>query len=86
MSDMNISTSLQGYQAAQNSLDARAARIAQATVQSASQAGSPKAAAPSTDITSDMVGMNTDRLAASYNLKAMKVQNSMLGEVLDILK
>jgi hypothetical protein len=86
MSDMNINTSLQGYQAAQSSLDARAARIAQATTQAASQAGNPKASAPSADIASDMVGMNTDRLAASYNLKAMKVQSSMLGDVLDILK
>ena len=82
-----INSSLQGYRVAESSLNARAERIAKVTTPAPAQVDAPAVAAKQApDLTSDMAGLNTDRLAASYNLKAMKVQNSMLGDLLDILK
>jgi hypothetical protein len=84
------SSSVEGYRSAEASLAARGDRIAKATTQasqdvSAVDAGkAPPAQTP--DITSDVVGLSTDRLAGAYNLKALKVQNQMLGDLLDIMK
>ena len=90
-----IDSSLQGYRGAEASLDARAARIAKAGQPTRPQAPAPvqgQAQAPTVaakqapDFTTDMANLTSDRLAGSYNLKAMKVQNRMLGDLLDILK
>jgi len=80
-----IDSSLQGYRAAETSLNARAERIANAA--DPAQADPPSVAAKQApDFTTDMASLTSDRLAGSYNLKAMKVQNAMLGDLLDILK
>ena len=82
-----IDSSLQGYRAAETSLDARAARIAKVTTATETPAAAPSVAAKQApDFTTDMANLTSDRLAGAYNLKAMKVQNNMLGDLLDILK
>lgn len=82
-----IDSSLQGYRAAETSLDARAERIAKVTTAAPAQVEAPSVAAKQApDLTTDMASLTSDRLAGAYNLKAMKVQNSMLGDLLDILK
>ena len=82
-----IDSSLQGYRAAESSLNARAERIANAATATPAQADPPPVAAKQApDFTTDMASLTSDRLAGSYNLKAMKVQNDMLGDLLDILK
>ena len=82
-----IDSGLQGYRAAESSLNARAERIAKVTTAAPTQVEAPSIAAKQApDLTTDMANLTSDRLAASYNLKAMKVQNSMLGDLLDILK
>lgn len=82
-----MDSGLQGYRAAESSLDARAARIAKASTAAPAQVDAPPVAAKQApDLTTDMANLTSDRLAGSYNLKAMKVRNSMLGDVLDILK
>ena len=73
------STSVQGYQKAERSLDQHAKGLAKWSSDAASD--KPNTADP----TSDMVGMTTDKLAGSYNLKALKVQNQMAGELMDLV-
>ena len=82
------SESIGGYKAAEYSLAQRGDRIAKTTTAQATEPVPSESTPPAkaTDITSDLVGLNTDRLAGTYNLKALKVQDRMLGEVLDILK
>ncbi len=76
------SASVQGYQKAEGSLASRARNIASASQEAASE---PASQANSPDITSDIVGMKTDQLAGSYNLKALKVQDKMAGELMDLI-
>ncbi|MBK9578438.1 MAG: hypothetical protein IPK50_11160 [Fibrobacterota bacterium] len=97
---MEIRSDLAGFRAAEQSMAKRSERIAKATLdavgtpdgQAASQAtGStssvPSALAPqSPDFVSDVVGMTTDRLAGSYDIKAMKVRDRMMGELLDLIR
>jgi hypothetical protein len=87
---ISSNSNIDGFKAAEASLAARGDRIAKATTQAVQQVSDPaadaKPAQKSPDITSDIVGLNTDRLAGAYNLKAQKVKNDMLGDVLDILK
>lgn len=72
-------TSVQGYQRAERSLDQHAKGLAKWSREAASDKPS------SADPTRDIVGMTTDKLAGSYNLKALKVQNQMAGELLDLI-
>ena len=82
-----LDSSLQGYKAAEASLDARAARIAKATADTPVQTEAPKIAAKKEpDFTTDVASLTSDRMAGSYNLKAMKIRDNMLGDLLDILK
>lgn len=87
---ISSNSNIDGFKAAESSLAARGDRIAKATAQASQQVsetattGKPPQKTP--DITSDIVGLQTDRLAGAYNLKAQKVKNDMLGDVLDILK
>ena len=76
------SSSIQGFQKAESSMAARAKNIAAWGEQAASDKPNP---ANSPDLTSDVVGMKTDQLAGSYNLKALKVQDRMAGELLDLI-
>lgn len=71
--------SVQGYQRAEGSLEKHAKNLAKW----GSEAPSPSPT--SADPTSDLVGMKTDKLAGSYNLKAIKVQNQMAGELMDLI-
>ena len=73
------STSLQGYQRAESSLAKHAQGLADWSKEAASE--KPGTADPARD----MVGMKTDKLAGSYNLKALKVQNQMAGELMDLI-
>lgn len=73
------SASLQGYQRAESSLSQHAKGLAKWSNEAASDKPS------TTDPTADMVGMTTDKLAGSYNLKALKVQNQMAGELMDLI-
>lgn len=87
---ISSNSNIDGFKAAESSLAARGDRIAKATTEATQQVsdsaagGKPPRKIP--DITSDVVGLKTDRLAGAYNLKAQKVRNDMLGDVLDILK
>lgn len=74
-------SSIQGYRKAETSLETRAGNISRKTQEAA--ADTPPQG--DSDIASDMVGMKTDKLAASYNIKAMKVQKEMSGELLDLI-
>jgi hypothetical protein len=73
------STSVQGYQRAESSLDQHAKGLANWSADAATDKPT------TTDPTSDMVGMATDKLVGSYNLKALKVQNQMAGELMDLI-
>lgn len=76
------SSNVQGYQTAEGSMAKRARNIAEWSRNSASDSP-PRQDAP--DLTNDIVGMKTDQLAGSYNLKALKVQNKMAGELMDLI-
>jgi hypothetical protein len=71
--------SVQGYQRAEGSLY----RHAKGLERWSAEAASDKPV--STDPTRDIVGMKTDKLAGGYNLKALKVQNQMAGELMDLI-
>jgi hypothetical protein len=73
------SASVLGYQRAERSLDQHAKDLAEWSGETASDTPS------SADPTEDLVGLKTDKLAGSYNLKALKVQNQMAGELLDLI-
>jgi len=87
---ISSNSNIDGFKAAEASLAARGDRIAKATTQASQLISDPTTADKPPqkfpDITSDIVGLKTDRLAGAYNLKAQKVKNDMLGDVLDILK
>ena len=76
------SSSVQGYQKAEGSMAKRAVNIADWSRESAADAP-PRANSP--DPTNEIVGMKTDQLAGSYNLKALKIQNRMAGELMDLI-
>ncbi|GEM_PF-4176537 len=77
----------------------RADRIARATLEGASPSGSPYVGSAGAsdlsatafpenakpDFVSDVVGMTTDRLAGAYDVKAMKVRDRMLGDLMDLI-
>ncbi len=73
--------SLQGYQKAETSLESRARNISRWS----QEAAADKPNASGSDPVRDVVGMKTDKLAGSYNLKALKVQNNMAGELMDLI-
>lgn len=96
---MEIRTPLSGFRAAEQSMAKRADRIARATLEGASGSdgstaptrtsspeGSGEKASLEPDFVTDVVGMTTDRIAGTYDLKAMKVKDRMMGELLDILR
>ncbi len=97
---MEIRSDLAGFRAAEQSMAKRSERIAQATLdavgspdgqiapQATGSASSvPSALAPrSPDFVSDVVGMTTDRLAGAYDIKAMKVRDRMMGDLLDLIR
>lgn len=97
---MEIRTPLSGFRAAEQSMAKRADRIARATLEGVSSSdaravaeSSPSEAPPAPqtaerkpDIVSDVVGMTTDRLAGAYDIKAMKVRDRMMGELLDLVR
>lgn len=74
-------SSIQGYQKAETSLESRARNISRWSQEAAAQ----KPNASDSDPVRDIVGMKTDQLAGSYNLKALKVQNNMAGELMDLI-
>jgi hypothetical protein len=74
-------SSVQGYQKAETSLESRARNISRWS----QEAAADKPTAPTSDPVRDVVGMKTDKLAGSYNLKALKVQNNMAGELMDLI-
>lgn len=74
----------------------RSERIARATVDAAGSSepqARPQAAGASVqdspqrspDLVSDIVGMTTDRMAGAYDIKAQKVRDRMMGELLDLV-
>lgn len=81
---MEIGSNIQGFQAAERSLANRGDRIARATARAADSSTPPTGSEP--DITADVVGLATDRLAGAYNLKAQKVRDNMMGDLLDIIR
>lgn len=73
------SSSVLGYQRAEASLDRHAKGLAKWSADATSD--KPTTADP----TRDIVGMKTDKLAGGYNLKALKVQDRMAGELMDLI-
>lgn len=73
--------SLQGYRKAEESMAGHAKDIAQATTEAASDAPpSPK----TPDLATAMVGLKTSELSGGYNMKAMKVQDNMAKELMNL--
>lgn len=94
---MEIRSDLAGFRAAEQSMAKRSERIARATVDAAgsSEPPVPPPSSPasiqgsperSPDLVSDIVGMTTDRMAGSYDIKAQKVRDRMMGELLDLVR
>ena len=75
-------SSVQGYQKAEGSMASHAKNIATASAQASSDNPQP---ANSPDLATEMVGMKTDQISGSYNLKALKVQDKMAGELMDLV-
>jgi len=59
-----------------------ARNIAEVSKQAASDAPPPPNAP---DLATEMVGMKTSELSGGYNLKALKVQNNMAKELMNLV-
>ncbi len=71
---MNISGPLEGMQVAQQKLNVSSQEITEKSI-----SGTPE------DITKDIINQKEAEVAFSANARVAKVQDNMLGEVIDIL-